>query len=65
MNTLTALGSLVVMVAGMAYGFAQNDLYASITVDHLTGDEYVTDTYLTWDDCQATPHTMCIPMNEV
>ncbi|WVW77227.1 hypothetical protein Bhz55_00102 [Stenotrophomonas phage vB_SmaS_Bhz55] len=65
MKVATALGATVVMLAGMAYGYAQTNLYAVIQIDHLTGDEYVTDTYLTWDDCQATPHNMCIPMNEV
>lgn len=65
MNALTAIGATVVMLAGMAYGYAQTNLYAVIQINHLTGDEYVTDTYRTWSDCQAIPHDMCIPMNEV
>lgn len=65
MKVATALFATVVMVAGMIYGYAQTNLYAVIVVNHLTGDEYVVDTYRTWSDCQAIPHDMCIPMNEV
>ncbi len=55
----------VVMLAGMLYGFhVKHDTYALIKVDQ-NGNEWITDQYLTYTDCQSQPHNECRPMGEI
>lgn len=61
---MTAIGATVVMLAGMAYGYLGQETYALIITDD-NGNDYITDQYLSWDDCQGQPHTECRPMSEI
>lgn len=38
--------------------------YAVIQMD-IQGNEYITDQYVSWDDCMSQPHYVCVPMNEI
>lgn len=62
---LAMIGSTVVMLAGMAYTFhVEHDTYALIQTDEM-GNDYITNQYLSWEDCHSQPHTECRKMGDV
>lgn len=63
--TFAACGTLI-MICGMAIAMihVKHDTYALIQTDDM-GNEYITDQYLSWDDCHSQPHIECRPMGDV
>lgn len=67
MKRLTVIGYTVVMVgciAACAMIHVKHDTYALIQTDEM-GNDYITDQYLSWDDCMSQPHIECRPMGDV
>lgn len=67
MRRLINLGVIVVILsctACIAMIHVKHDTYALIQTDEM-GNDYITDQYLSWDDCMSQPHTECRPMGDV
>lgn len=56
---------IICAVAGaMLFKVATDTTYAVVQID-MQGNEYITDQYVSWDDCMAQPHYICLPMTEI
>lgn len=54
----------IAAIAGIAMIHVKHDTYAVIQMDQY-GNEYITDQYVSWDDCMSQPHYICLPMGEI
>lgn len=64
MRTFLLVIWMLFWIAVIAMIHVKHDTYALIQTDDM-GNEYITDQYLSWDDCMSQPHIECRPMGEI